>query len=330
VYRHSKAVGDQVLLWKADGRRPLGQLARKMETGMTILISRRQALAGSLFTVPALASLQAGAHAQIEQDTEERLAELERAHRGRIGVAVLNLTTGKHVGHRADERFLMCSTFKALAAALILARVDQKKEQLDRRVIFSQKDLVVWSPVTETRVGGAGMTVTELCEAAVTLSDNTAANLLLTSFGGPAALTAFARSLGDDVTRLDRIEPDLNEHDGPDDVRDTTTAAAMLENLRKLVFGNVLSRNSRAQLAAWLITNKTGDKRLRAGLPDDWLVGDKTGGNGNESGNANDVGIAWPLDRGPIIVTVYCEIPSISSEQRNAVLAEVGRIAAQV
>jgi beta-lactamase class A len=291
-------------------------------------MSRRQALAGSLLAVPALASF--STQALASQDAEARLAELERVNGGRLGVAVLNLATGKRVGHRADERFLMCSTFKALAAAFVLARVDQKKEQLDRRVIFSKKDLQAWSPASEKHVGGAGMTVAELCDAAVTLSDNTAANILLASFGGPAALTAFARSLGDDVTRLDRTEPGLNDRDKPDDIRDTTTAAAMLETLRKLLLGDALSSASRAQLAAWLITNKTGDTRLRAGLPKTWLIGDKTGTGSDKSGFNNDIGVAWPPDRAPVIVTAYCEMPSISASQRNAAIAEVGRIAAQV
>lgn len=297
---------------------------------MTLSISRRTAFVGSLLALPAFAALRAEAQVANGQSAEAQLAELERRHPGRIGVAILDLATGKRVEHRAHERILMCSTFKALVAAKVLARVDQKKEKLNRRVVFSQKDLVSWSPGTETRVGGAGMTVAELCEAMVTLSDNTAANLLLASCGGPAALTAFARTLGDEVTRLDRVEPELNEHDRPGDQRDTTTPAAMLENLRKLLLGNALSKSSRAQLAAWLITNKTGDTRLRAGFPETWLVGDKTGGNGDKSGNNNDIAVVWRPDRAPIIVCAYCEIPAIAGEARNAVLAEIGRIAARI
>lgn len=155
-----------------------------------------------------------------------------------------------------------------------------------------------------------------------------AANLLLKSFGGPAALTAYLRSLGDAVTRLDRYEPALNEHDGPGDRRDTTSANAMLDTLRTLLFGTALSRSSRAQLAAWLIANKTGDRRLRAGFPDGWLVGDKTGTNG--SGSAHDVGVAWPPAGGAVLVAAYYTQPSGSAAQRDAVLAAVGRIAAQL
>ena len=298
---------------------------------MTMSLSRRQALAGSLLAAPALAALRTGARAEDVRAAEGRLAELERRHPGRICVSILDLASGKRIQHRANERILMCSTFKALAAALVLARVDKGEEKLDRRIKFSKKDVVAsGSPVTQTRTGEPGMTMAELCDAAVTRSDNTAGNLLLASFGGPEALTAFCRTLGDDVSRLDRIETELNYHDDPDDVRDTTTADAMLENLRKLLFTDILSGPSRSQLAAWLIGNKTGDARLRAGVPKNWLVGDKTGTNGDKYGNANDIAALWPPDRSPLLVTAYCEIPAISADERNAVIAEIGRIAAQI
>lgn len=294
-------------------------------------MSRRQVFAGSLLAIPGLAAFSAQGIAKDTSPAEARLVELERKHPGRICVCILDPVTGKRIQHRANERILMCSTFKVLAAALVLARVDRGEEKLDRRRTFTKKDLAAsGSPVTETRIGEPGMMVSELCDAAVTRSDNTAGNLLLASFGGPAALTAFCRTLGDDVSRLDRIETELNYHDGPDDIRDTTTAAAMLENLRKLLFTDVLSGPSRSQLAAWLITNKTGDTRLRRGLPPNWLVGDKTGTNGDRDGNANDIAVVWPTDRTPIIVTAYCEIPSIPADERNAVIAEIGRIASQI
>lgn len=298
---------------------------------MTMSLSRRQALAGSLLAIPTLAAFGSIARAERAGEAENKLAELERRHPGRFCVTILDLGSGRRVQHRADERILMCSTFKALVAAFVLARVDKGEEKLDRRVRFTRKELVKsGSPVTEKHVGGEGMTVAELCDATVTRSDNTAGNLLLTSFGGPAALTAFCRRLGDEVTRLDRFELELNFHDGPNDERDTTTAAAMAETLRKLLFTDALSPASRSQLAAWLITNKTGDARLRAGLPGDWLVGDKTGTNGDEHGNANDIAVIWPPDRAPLIVTAFCEIPKISSRDRDAIIAEIGHIAAQV
>ena len=292
---------------------------------MTLSLSRRQVLAGTLLMVPASASFKASAIAQSNGNAGARLAKLE-ARGGRLGVAIHNLATGAVAGNRADERFLMASTFKTLLAACILARVDRGEEQLDRRVTFSRSDLVPWSPVTEVNVD-AGMTIGDLCSATVTTSDNTAANLLLASFGGPQALTAFAREIGDEVTRFDRTEPTLNEHDGPGDIRDTTTPAATLENLRTLFLGDALSPQGRSQLTAWHVANTTGDARLRAGFPRTWRTADKTGT--NRSGTSNDIGITWPPDRAPILVTVYCEMPGISGKERDAVIAEVGRIAAE-
>lgn len=293
---------------------------------MASLMSRRDAFAGSLLAIPALAA-SGTVHANPSQ-AADRLAELERRHPGRLCVSILDLASGKRIDHRAHERILICSTFKALAAAFVLHRVDKGEEKLDRRIGFSGKDLVSHSPTTQKRVGEPGMTVAELCDAIMAVSDNTAANLLLASFGGPAALTAFCRKLGDDVTRLDRFETGLNTHDHPGDIRDTTTAAAMLENLRKLLFTEFLTPSSRSQLAAWLIANKTGDARLRAGLPKTWLVGDRTGTNGDKHGNANDIAVIWPADRPPLIVTAYCEIPAIAADRRDAVIAGIGRIAA--
>ncbi len=138
------------------------------------------------------------------ESMHERLQALERRHGGRLGVSILDTASGKRIGHRADERFPLCSTFKFLAAAQVLARVDRGEEQLQQRIVYSDKDLVTYSPETGKHVGAPGMTLAELCHAAITLSDNTAGNLLLDSFGGPAGLTAFARGLGDAVTRLDR------------------------------------------------------------------------------------------------------------------------------
>ncbi|MGA9723105.1 MAG: class A beta-lactamase [Candidatus Binatus sp.] len=260
-------------------------------------------------------------------ELQKMVARLERRHGGRLGVAVLDTAGSKLIAHRGDERFALCSTFKFLAAAFVLARVDRKEESLTRRIVYAKDYLVHYSPVTEQHVGEGGLTVGEICEAAVTLSDNTAANLLLDSFHGPAALTAYIRSLGDRVTRLDRREPELNEAE-PGDPRDTTTPVAMLETLRKTVLGNVLSTSSRERLTAWLVANKTGDKRLRAGVPTGWRVGDKTGTGSNNA--TNDVAIIWPPGRAPIIVTAYYAEARASDDERNAALSEVGRLAAGV
>ena len=257
-------------------------------------------------------------------DSHERLRALEREHGGRLGVSILDTASGKRIAHRADERFPMCSTFKFLAAAQVLARVDRGEEQLQRRIVFARNDLVAYSPATEKRVGAPGMTLAELCHAAITLSDNTAGNLLLDSFGGPAGLTTFARGLGDSVTRLDRRETGLNEAT-PGDPRDTTTPAAMLDDMRRLLLGDALSPASRKQLGDWLSANTTGGSRLRAGLPAGWRVGDKTGTGDN--GVANDIAIVWPPDRAPLLITAYYAESSVPSETRNAVLATVGWIA---
>ena len=287
---------------------------------------RRALLTGALLAGPALLSARAAAD---DRDAELRrgFAGLERRHSGRLGVAVLDSATEKLVAHRGDERFAMASTFKFVAAAFVLARVDRGEESLARRVVYSRDDLVTYSPITEKHAGGGGMTVGELCDAAVTLSDNTAANLLLDSFGGPAGLTAYMRSLGDGVSRLDRRETALNEA-APGDPRDTTTPAAMLGLLRDTVLGTALSPSSRAQLAAWLVANKTGDKRLRAGVPAGWRVGDRTGTGGNNA--TNDVAVLWPPGRAPIVVAAYYAEARASEDERNAVLAEVGRLAAAV
>ena len=287
--------------------------------------ARRSLLAASLGAAAAIPLARAFA-----QDAGEgpvaRLVALERRHGGRLGVAVLDTVGGRRVNHRGEERFPMCSTFKWLAAALVLARVDRGEERLDRRVVFEAADLVPYSPVTEHHVGAPGMTMAELCDAAVTVSDNTAGNLLLASFGGPAALTAFARSLGDTRTRLDRIAPSLNEGK-PGDPRDTTTPAMMLHDLQAVLLGDVLSETSRTQLTAWLVGTTTGGERLRAGVPSDWRVGDKTGT--NNTGVTNDVAILWPPGRGPLLVAAYyAEAATATQAQRNAVLADVGRIVA--
>jgi beta-lactamase class A len=280
---------------------------------MTASIARRTVLAGSLLALPAFAN-----------DAAKDLADLERRNGGRLGVAALDTASGRRAGHRADERFPLCSTFKFLAAALVLARVDRGEEKLDRRVVYSDKDLVTYSPVTKDGVGPRGLLLAELCDAAVTLSDNTAGNLLLASFGGPSALAAFTRTLGDDVTRLDRIETALNEA-APGDPRDTTTPAAMLHDMQRLLVGDALSASSRERLAGWLVASKTGAKRLRAGFPADWRVGDKTGS--GDHGTANDVAIAWPSGRAPILVAAYYTGSTVADEVRSAVIADAGRLA---
>lgn len=257
----------------------------------------------------------------------ETLAGIEHAAQGRLGVAMLDTGTGLALGWRQDERFAMASTFKAVLAGWILALVDQGKERLDARVHYATADVVAYSPVSGPRAGaGGGLTAGELCSATVSLSDNTAANLLLARHGGPAGFTAFVRSLGDGVTRLDRNEPTLNEA-AVGDPRDTTTPLAMLQTMQKLVLGDVLTPASRAWLQRWLVETSTGDRRLRAGVPG-WKVGDKTGTAG-DSGTANDIGVLWPPGgAAPVLVTCYLTRSAAAPAQRDGAIAQVARAVA--
>lgn len=254
----------------------------------------------------------------------DRVAALEAAAQCRLGVYIIDTATGREHGHRPDERFMMLSSFKLLASALVLARAEQGLDSLQRRIRYTREDLVPWSPVTEKHVGGDGLSLAQLCEATITTSDNTAANLILASYGGPGALTAYARSLGDTVTRLDRTEPELNLPSGAA-MLDTTTPRAMTQTLQKLLVGDALAATSRATLLQWLKANTTGGKRLRAGVPAGWSVGEKTGTNRTD---ANDVGIAWPPGRAPLLVSAYLADSSAPAAAREAALAGVGRLLA--
>lgn len=250
---------------------------------------------------------------------------IESAVGGRLGVAVLDTASGRTEGHRLDERFPLCSTCKWLIASLVLQRADAGQEQLTRQIRYGADVLLAHSGITEQHVGD-GMTVGALCEAAVTVSDNAAANLLLASFGGPAAVTRHARRLGDTMTRLDRTEPALNEG-RPGDPRDTTTPRAMSVALRSALLGDVLSAAGRAQLLQWMEASKTGGERLRAGLPAGWRVGDKTGTGGR--GSTNDVAIVMPPGRAPLIVVAYLTQTTAPLARRNAALAQVGNTVAR-
>ena len=289
-------------------------------------MNRREVVTSIVATVATFGLLKANAVRAAAPFLADELSRIESDSGGRLGVAILDTGTQRHAEHRAAELFPMCSTFKLLAAAAVLKRTEDGQDQLQRRIKFQASDLVVYSPVTKDHVGADGMTLAERCAATLNYSDNTAGNLLLASLGGPQGLTAYARSIGDPITRLDRIEPDLNEA-VPGDPRDTTTPAAMLQNLRSLLLGNVLSAASKDQLTAWLLGNRTGDARLRAGLPPGWRCGDKTGS--GERGSTNDIGVIWPPQSAPVLVTVYLTETSATSEARNATLAEVGRAIAR-
>ncbi len=249
-------------------------------------------------------------------------AQLEKTNGGRLGVAVLDTATGERSGYRADERFPMCSTFKFLLASAVLQRVDRHRETLDRTIPIPGKPLVSHSPLTEPHAGGR-MTVAALCHAALTQSDNTAANLLLERIGGPPAITTFSRSIGDSITRLDRMEPALNESLAGDP-RDTTSPEAMAGDLKSVLLGDALSPASRDQLTLWMQANLTGLDRLRAKLPEGWRAADKTGSNGEHT--TNDVAVLWPPARPPIIVATYITQCPGPESKRAGMLAQVGRL----
>jgi beta-lactamase class A len=251
-----------------------------------------------------------------------RFAELESRFGTRLGVYAVDSATGQELSHRADERFPMCSTFKVLAAAAVLDR--DPTEHLDLRVRYRPTDVVPFSPITESHVDG-GLTIRELCDAAIRYSDNTAGNLLLDDLGGPGEVTTFARSLGDRVTRLDRREPELNSA-VPGDDRDTTSPRAIAADYRELVLGSRLDEADRALITGWLVGNTTGGTRIRAGLPADWRVGDKTGA--GRYGVVNDVAIAWPPDAAPIVLAVLSARLTPDAEGDNVLIAQAATVIA--
>jgi beta-lactamase class A len=293
---------------------------------LPIVANRRAfliAMTAALAPLPARAGNPAAA--DLIKQANERLAALETKEGGRLGVAALDSASGASIGLRADERFPLCSTFKFMAAAAVLKRVDAGADKLDRIVPYGPADLCEYGPVTKAHVGEGGMKLGDLCAAAIDWSDNTAGNLLLQTIGGPAGWTQYARSLGDSITRLDRNEPTLNTAI-PGDERDTTTPLAMARDMQAILLGKDLSDASRAQLATWLVGDKVGDKRIRAGVPASWRVGDKTGSGDN--GTANTIAILWPPDRAPILVAVYYTGSTAPIDARNAFHKQVGEIIA--
>jgi beta-lactamase class A len=251
------------------------------------------------------------------------LAEIESRVGGRVGVFALDTGSGRSLARREDERFAMCSTFKWALVAAVLGMVDRSEISLGERVPYGKGDLLQHAPVTTEHVAEGTMTIEALAHAAVTVSDNTAANLLLTKVGGPAGLTLFFRRLGDPVTRLDRNEPGLNSND-PGDARDTTSPRAMVSLMRAALVGDVLSRASRERLLSSMRGCETGSDRLRAGLPASWWVGDKTGT--GEQGTCNDVAIAVPPGRAPVLIAAYLSDGHASGDELEAAHVAIARL----
>ena len=273
--------------------------------------------------VAALLLLLAASTPGSASDFANQILSIEQRTGARIGVAALDTGNGKRLDYRSEERFPMCSTFKFLAAAAVLKHVDGGKEKLDRFVSYGEKDILEYAPVTKAHLTDGGMTLGALCAAAIEQSDNTAGNLLLDAIGGPDGLTNFVRSIGDEKTRLDRKEPDLNSAIAGDE-RDTTTPAEMCADMQRLLLGNVLSESSRHRLEAWLQHNETGAFMIRDGIPKTWIVGDKTGRCGN--GATNDVAIIRPPGRAPILVAVYSIGSTSSAGDRAGIVAEAARV----
>ncbi|MCB5906792.1 class A beta-lactamase [Streptomyces pinistramenti] len=258
----------------------------------------------------------------------QALRDLEREHGARLGVFARHLGTGRSVRHRADETFPVCSVIKTAAAAAILRDLDRNGEFLARRIKYTEKDVADsgYAPVTGTPEHLAnGMTVAELCAAAIEYSDNAAANLMLRELGGPTAVTRFCRSIGDRTTRLDRWEPELNSAE-PWRTTDLTSPAAIAGTYAKLTLGSALNHRDRRQLTSWLRANTTSGARFRAGLPRDWTVADKTGT--GEYGTANDVGIAWTPDGAPVVLAVLSTRPDAEAPVDEPLVARTAELLA--
>jgi beta-lactamase class A len=252
--------------------------------------------------------------------------EIEARVGGRVGLCAIATDSGRIVAHRQDDRFALCSTFKWMLAAAVLAEVAENRMELDQEIPFGPTDMVDYSPVATQFLQQGRMSVEQMARAIVVTSDNTAANLLLARLGGPSGLTGFLRAHGDNTTRLDRNEPALNSNLAGDP-RDTTSPRAMADTLGRLLTTDALSVASRERLIQWMVSCETGRQRLRAGLPSQWRVGDKTGT--GDRGAANDVVIAWPPNRGPVLLAAYLSDSSAPLPVLNAAHAELGRLVAQ-
>lgn len=285
-------------------------------------MERRTFIAGS---TAALLSAAVQIRRAARADPSADLAAVETSLQGRIGVAAVDTRNGARLAHRSAERFAMCSTFKWLLAAAVLARVERTRGSLEQQLSFSATDVLDYSPVVKLHLAEGALSIEDLCKAAVEVSDNAAANILLKYIDGPKALTAYVRHLGDPITRLDRVETSLNTN-LPGDQRDTTTPAAMIATMQTVLVGSALSPRSRDRLIDWLKNCQTGLRRLRAGLPDTWIVGDKTGTGDN--GAANDLAIIWPPERPPILIAAYCDDAHAAPDALNAALARIAHIVA--
>lgn len=274
------------------------------------------------FILLSLISMQTFANRRTEP-AQEALAHLEASSDGRLGVAAINMGNNQRILYRANEHFPMGCTSKVIGVAAILKKSMENSQLLQERITYKKNELVNWTPITEKHLAD-GMTVAELCRAAISHSDNTAMNLLTKKLGGPAGLNAFARSIQDKHFKLDHWWPD-EALSSPKSREDESTPAAMEASLRKLTMGNVLATPQREMLITWLKNNVTGDARIRAGVPKGWVVGDKTG-SGFHYGTSNDIALIWPPNCPPIVVTVFYSSHKKEGIPRDDIIASATRI----
>lgn len=239
-----------------------------------------------------------------------------------IGVSVIENSSNNVYSINGDERFSTNSTVKALACAIVLSKVDKNAASLNDAMMINERDVVSHSPVMKEFIGKK-VTLADACKATMTYSDNTAANFAIKKSGGPEGITSFLRSMGDDITRADRYEPDLNTN--PDgDLRDTSTANAMAANFNKLLLGNILSTQSKEQLKNWMMGNKVADNMLRLVLPTGWEIADRTGA--NSYGARGIISMVWSESQQPLIISIYIKKEKNSIEEREKVISEIGRV----
>jgi len=249
-------------------------------------------------------------------ERHDQLLELERKFDARLGLYALDTNSGRTIAHRAGERFAFCSTFKGLAAAAVLQR--NPMTHLDTVVTYTESDLMKSSAITKQHVA-TGMKIRDLCDAAVRFSDGTAGNLLLRDLGGPAELTKYLKTLGDNETRMDRVEPGITEAT-PGDPRDTTTPKAIGTDYQRLVLEDGLPADKRAFLTDLLERAVTGAKRIRAGVPQGWRVAGKTGT--GDYGTLNDIGVVWPPNRKPLVIAIMSSKATADAKYDEALIAE--------
>ncbi|AXH60562.1 class A beta-lactamase [Acinetobacter sichuanensis] len=249
------------------------------------------------------------------------IKEVEQNLGAKVGVSIYSVSDGYLWHYNGDSRFPLMSTFKPLACAKLLHDVETAKLSIDRSVKIEEQDLITWSPITEKLVGES-FSLKQACTAALVMSDNTAANIVLDGISGPSELTLFMKELGDEVTRLDRIEPHLNEARSGDE-RDTTTPNAIVKSLGKLLYGEKLSSGSKEQLIEWMAGNKVSDSLLRSVLPEGWSIADRSGAGG--FGSRGITAAIWSNEQQPLIVAIYLTQTEASFDERNKAIAKIGR-----